>query len=102
MLTQPGKGPDSMIWRWVMRGLLALVGLFVAVYAGDNAVFLLRGSPQGKVTVNRFMTVPLKGNKREFDFQGTVDVPCAVALFPQGGLEPCWQVRRDADKGIQM
>ncbi len=91
-----------MIWRWTVRGLLALAGLFVAVYAGDSTAFLLRGSPQGKVTVNRFMTVPLKGNKSEFDFQGEVDVPCAEALFPQRGLEPCWQVRRNADKGIQM
>jgi hypothetical protein len=102
MLTQPGKGPDSMIWRWVMRGLLALAGLFVAVYAGDSVVFLLRSSPVGKVTVNRYLTIPLKGSKQEFDYQGTVDAPCSISLFPQKGLDPCWQVRRNANQGIRM
>lgn len=91
-----------MIRRWTVRALLTLAALFVAVYAGDSLVFLLRGSPLGKVTVDRYLAVPLKGNKQEFDYQGTVDVPCAVALFPQKELDPCWQVRRHANQGIQM
>lgn len=91
-----------MIVRWAVRVLLAFVGLFIAVYVGDSAVFLLRGSPLGKVTVNRYLAIPLKGNKQEFDYQGTVDAPCASALFPQKGLDPCWQVRRNANEGIRM
>ena len=91
-----------MIWRWAVRVLAGLIGLFVAVYTGDSATYLLRGAPAGKVTVNRYLAIPLKGNKQEFDYQGTVDVPCAVALFPQSGLDPCWQVRRNAKQGIRM
>ncbi len=91
-----------MIRRWAMRVVVGLIGLFVAVYAGDTAAYLLRSSPAGKVTVNRYLSIPLKGNKQEFDYQGTVDVPCAIALFPQRGLDPCWQVRRNAKQGIRM
>ena len=81
--------------------LILVVG-FVAVYAGDWAVFRLRGSPLEKVTVNRYLTVPLKGNKTEFDYLGTMDVPCSVSLFPQGGQSPCWQVRRNASQNVKM
>lgn len=88
--------------RWLLRIALALIVAFVALYTGDWAFFALRGSPVDKVTVNRYLTVPLKGNKQEFDYQGTVDVPCAVALFPQGGQSPCWQVRRSTNQGIRM
>jgi len=58
-------------------------------------VFRLRGSPTGKVTVSRFLTVPLKGNKLEYDYLGSTDVPCSMSLFPQAGQSPCWHLRRN-------
>lgn len=88
--------------RWVRRVLVVLAVGFVAVYGGDWAVFNLRGSPVAKVTVNRYMTIPLKGNKKEYDYLGTMDVPCSVSLFSQGGQSPCWQVRRSANKTMNM
>ncbi len=91
-----------MIARWLRWSILALVAGFVLVYAGDWAVFLLRGSPASHITVNRYVTVPLKGNKREFDPLGAADVPCSISLFSQGGLNPCWQVRRDAVREASM
>lgn len=91
-----------MIRRWSVRVLLGLVAAFVAVYVLDGTIFLLRGSPVGKVTVNRYLDIPLKGNKQEFDYQGTGEVACVMALFPQKGMDPCWQVRRHADEGIRM
>ncbi len=80
--------------------MVVLAVVFVALYAGDWAVFKLRGSPQSKVTVNRFITIPLKGNKQEFDYLGSSDVPCSVSLFPQAGQSACWQLRRDTSQGI--
>ena len=50
--------------RWVARIILAMVAAFVALYGGDWALFKLRGSPRSKVTVNRFVTIPLKGSKQ--------------------------------------
>jgi hypothetical protein len=88
--------------RWMKRVVLVLLVGFVAVYGGDWAVFKLRGSPISKVTVTRYLTIPLKGNKQEFDYLGTLDVPCSVSLFPQAGQSPCWQLRRNASQNVKV
>ncbi len=88
--------------RWLQRLILILAVSFVAVYAGDWAVFRLRGSPKSKVAVDRYLTIPLKNNKQEFDYLGTSDVPCSVSLFPQAGRSPCWQLRREASQNMKM
>lgn len=90
------------IKRWLEWAVLLLVAGFVAVYTGDWAIYKLRGSPHDKVTVNRYVTIPLKGRKMEYDYQGTVVVPCAIALFPQEGQSPCWRVRRDTNQGMTL
>lgn len=88
--------------RWLQRGIIVLAAAFVVTYAGDWTVYKLRGSPHGKVTINRYVTIPLKGNKQEFDYQGSIDVPCAICLFPQTGLAPCWQLRRNPNQGMTL
>jgi hypothetical protein len=87
---------------WLRRGLVVVAVGFVAVYAGDWAVFKLRGSPVSKVTVNRYVTIPLKGNKQEFDFVGTSDVGCSMSLFSQAGQNPCWKLRRNPNQGATL
>jgi hypothetical protein len=84
--------------RWLLRAIVVLVAGFVALYGGDCAVFKLRGSPRSTVTVNRYLTIPLKGNKQEFDYLGSSDVPCSVSLFSQAGQSPCWQLRRNPNQ----
>jgi hypothetical protein len=86
--------------RWFFRVVVVLTAGFVAVYGGDCALFRLRGSPSSKVTVNRYVAIPLKGHKQEFDYLGTLDVPCSVSLFPQAGQDPCWHLRRNPNQGI--
>ena len=88
--------------RWLQRVVLVLAVSFVAVYGGDWAVFKLRGSPQSKVTVNRFVTIPLKGNKQEFDYLGSMEVQCSESLFSQAGENPCWQLRRNPNQGATL
>jgi hypothetical protein len=88
--------------RWLRRVAVVLVAVFVVTYGGDWALFKLRGSPRSKVTVNRYVTIPLKGNKQEFDYLGSTDVPCAVSLFPQAGQSPCWQLRRNTNQGMTL
>ena len=92
----------SLLGRWLLRAALVIVALFVVLYLGDWVVFKLRGSPQSKVTISRYLTIPLKGNKSEFDYQGTLDAPCSVSLFPQGGVSPCWQLRRNPNQNIPI
>jgi len=87
---------------WLLRGVVVLAVVFTAVYIGDWAVYQLRGSPQSKVTVNRYVSIPQKGRKTEYDYLGTLDAPCAVALFAQGSLSPCWQLRRNPNPGLTM
>ena len=88
--------------RWLQRVVVVLLAGFVAACGGDWAVFKLRGSPQSKVTVNRYVTIPLKGNKQEFDYLGSVDVACSISLFAQGGQSPCWQLRRNTNQGANL
>jgi hypothetical protein len=88
--------------RWLQRGMLVLAAAFVAAYGGDWAVYKLRGSPASTVTVNRYVTIPLKGNKQEFDYLGSIDVPCSASLFPQSGRGTCWQLRRNPNQGASF
>lgn len=90
------------VMRWARRVAFVLVVGFVLLYGGDWAVFRLRGSPLSKVTVSRYLTVPLKGNKQEYDYLGTMDVPCSVSLFPQAGQSPCWHLRRTTSQTVNL
>lgn len=90
------------MWKWVRRIVLVLVGAFVVIYLVDWAVYKLTGSPQGSVTVNRTLSVPLKGNKTEVDYLGTGDVPCSRSIFPQDGESPCWKLERNRNQNTTM
>ncbi|MGD0831004.1 MAG: hypothetical protein ABR907_08690 [Terracidiphilus sp.] len=88
--------------RWLKAGVVILVVVFVAAYGGDWAIYKLRGSPTSTVTVNRYVTIPLKGNKQEFDYLGSLEVACSVSVFPQGGRGTCWQLRRNPNQGASF
>jgi hypothetical protein len=92
---------ERWFFLWMLRIVAVLLVLFAIVYMGDWAVYRLRGSPQSKVTVNKFVSIPQKARKTEIDFLGTFDAPCAVALFDQGGESACWQLRRNPNIGIE-
>lgn len=91
-----------LILRWTGRVLAALVLLFLATYLGDLACYKLRGAPTGHVTVNRYVSIQLKGQRTEFDYQGTVETPCSESLFPQNGQSTCWQLRRNPNQGMNL
>lgn len=87
-----------LLGRWFARAFLVLAAATVVAYAADTLVYVMRGSPSATVTVNRFMGVPLKGQKEEYDFLGSVPVQCAVSLFPHNGQDPCWHLRRNQNE----
>jgi len=91
-----------VLLKWTERVLLGAVALSALTYAGDYLVFTLRGKPLDQVTVNRYLAVPLKGNKTEFDFQGSQPSTCARAIFPQGGWSPCWYLRRHTNQSTNL
>jgi hypothetical protein len=88
--------------KWLWRIVVALAVAFVVLYGGDWAVYKMRGAPQGTVTVSRTLVVPLKGNKSEYDYLGTSDVPCSVSIFSQDGKSPCWQLRRNHNQNTNL
>jgi len=92
----------KLIFTWAAR--VAVIGFvaFMALYFGDLAVYKLRGSPQGHVQVSQTLLVPLKGNKQEYDYLGTSDVPCSVSIFSQDGQDACWLLRRNQNKATRM
>jgi len=90
------------VLKWVQWIVLSLIATFVALYGGDWAVYKMRGSPQGKVTVSRTLVVPLKNNKSEYDYLGTSDVPCSISIFSQDGESPCWQLRRHPNQNTTI
>jgi hypothetical protein len=79
--------------RWIQRVAIVLVAAFVVTYGGDWAIYKLRGSPTSTVTVNRFLTVPLKGNKIEYDYVGTAQ---------EAGQSPCWHLRRNPNQTTNL
>lgn len=84
--------------RWLMRALVGFAAVSLVVFAADWTVYKLRGSPRASVVVSRYMEVPLKGQKTEYDYLGTANVSCAVALFPQDAQDPCWYLKRHASQ----
>lgn len=82
-----------LVLRWIRRILVAVSAALAIIYAADALIFAMRGNPMDQVTVKRYLAVPLKGNKIEYDYQGTAPDPCSRTLFPQGAAQPCWYLR---------
>ena len=82
---------------WLGRATMAAMIAAIVLYAGDWLVFAVRshaGNGYDTVQVQQFLSTALKGNKVEYDYLGTAQVTCAKALFPHGGVNPCWWQRR--------
>ncbi len=73
--------------------LIALVVVYFADWAA-LAVRLAHHSGLGNVTVSQYLATPLKGNKAEYDFLGSVDQPCVKSIFPHNEDQPCWWLER--------
>lgn len=75
------------------RILIGLVLAFPGTYAADWVIWKVRlyfGAGMGTVHVGQLIVTPLKGNKEEYDWGGTVDVDCSRSVFPQAGEGACW------------
>ena len=78
-------------WLRVLQGLVALL---ILLYAVDWVVLALRAEHGvSSVQVEQFLKTPLKGQKEEFDYMGTVAQSCVQSLFPHRGDSPCWWLR---------
>jgi len=89
--------------RLLRMGVIALLVLAAALYLGDWAVFLLRGSPTDKITVSLFVNAPLKNNKLESDYLGQEQWSCTKTMFPlppyaKDTSSPCWYLRQHTNQ----
>lgn len=83
--------PSRGLTSWLMM----LVIVLLAASAADYAVFVYRqrhGDVLSFVTVRQFVASPLKNGRYEFDYMGTMDVPCVEAFLPHQRMSPCWWV----------
>jgi len=75
---------------WI--ALRTLIAALIVVYLVDWAILrirITRGTAYGTVQVDQYLATPLKGNKAEYDYLGTISVSCSHAIFPHGAA-PCW------------
>ena len=83
--------------RVLGRVLLAIIVALPATYLADWLIWRARvsaGGGMGTVRVGELIITPLKGNKEEYDWGGTVDVDCSRSLFPHAGEGACWWLAR--------
>jgi hypothetical protein len=83
--------------RILGRILIGLIAALSVAYVGDWAIWRARvamGGGMGTVSVGTLIETPLKGNKMEYDWDGTADVDCSKSLFPQAGSGACWWLVR--------
>lgn len=69
--------------------LIAAVVLYFADWA-QLSIRLARHAGTGTVTVSQYLATPLKGQKEEYDYLGSVDQPCVKSIFPHNSDLPCW------------
>jgi hypothetical protein len=83
--------------RILGRGLLLLLVLLAALYAGDWAVLRIRIARQtafSSVMVHQFLATPLKNHTDEYDYVGTSAQSCVRSIFPHASESPCWWLKR--------
>ncbi len=82
--------------RLFLRVVQGLLTVLVVLYVGDWIVWRVSAQPQvtSSVQVEQFLRTPLKGQKEEFDYMGTVAQPCVPSLFPHSSESACWWLQR--------
>lgn len=88
------------------RALLGIALVFALVYAADYLSVRYRiprsRQPLGSVEMQPYYAVPLKDGKTEFIFLKPEQQVCVRSLFPHLGHAPCWYLRRNRDKRIDI
>lgn len=78
--------------RVLWLAIQLLLATIAVVYVADwitLRVKMTHGIGYGTVQVDQYLSTPLKGNKDEYDYMGTVPEPCSHSIFPHGA-PPCW------------
>jgi hypothetical protein len=94
----PGFNLRARLRRLFLVSLLTIVGIAVAIFILDYAVFRIRvaanWNPYGSVTVDHYDAIPQKNGKTQFIFDPPGPQECVHALFPHADSLPCWYLSR--------
>lgn len=86
------------------RAVLAVLALFVVVYACDYGVLRFRMSRNNGAsalgTVTSYYGTALKDGKLEIFTDQPQTETCVHSLFPHSGMRPCWYASRNNVKTI--
>lgn len=88
---------ERRIIHWLVRGAAVIFAIALLIYPADWLVWKARtlfGGGMDSVQVSRVTVAELKGNKEEYYPEGTDTATCSRSLFPQGGNDACWWLRR--------
>ena len=82
--------------RILKISLLSLLGALVLAYALDSASIAFPGSRQlyEDIRVDQVYTDTNKWNQLEYSRGATTTERCVNALFPHGGNQPCWYLKK--------
>jgi hypothetical protein len=85
--------------RQIGDALMLLLAAGLLLWLADWALWRVRvwrGGGYDSVQVTQLLLTPLKNHRVNADEQSTTAQSCARALFPHGGNDPCWWLRRHA------
>ena len=89
-----------------LRGFAGIATAALMVYTADYAVLRYRIfrnlAPYHTVTVRYYYEVAEKNNRTEYAFASAQAQNCVNSLFPHQGFEPCWYLRRHAERPIKI
>ncbi len=75
--------------NWVGRVLLAIVLLPAAAFGCDYMVWAARGFPSGRVTVNVYTVMELKGQKEDYGEPDVQSRTCSRRIFSTVSVPSC-------------
>ncbi len=98
---------NAALLRWVLLRAIGVCALAVMiVYLVDFCILQFRiathRDPYATVQVRPYYAVPRKDHKTEFLFDDPQDETCVNSLFPHQGDSPCWYLRRNKEKRVDM
>lgn len=74
--------------------VLATVTSAGFLYVSDDLVARVRHMPGADVEIERYVAVPQKFNRIEYEPATTGTEHCIYTLLPHSGQNPCWYVMR--------
>jgi hypothetical protein len=92
----------ELLRRIFLGMVLFILGTAILTFGIDFGLFRLRVAsnrePYGSVVVSHYYAVLQKNGKTQFIFDPPAPQTCVNALYPHGGMQPCWYLRRHPEQ----